>query len=111
MMKRLKLWWKNRRRRFKVSRIVLVDSMTRIPASIGADVYLVRQGNFDKRLVLDCPCGCKRRIDLNMVRTQYPYWSATLAKNAISLKPSIWLTEDPCQSHFLIKSNRIKWVN
>jgi hypothetical protein len=52
------------------SLVVVVESMTAIPAQIGADLYLVRHEDFDKRAVLDCPCGCKRRIDLNLVRTQ-----------------------------------------
>jgi hypothetical protein len=111
MMNGLKRWWKNLRRRSKITRVVVVDSMTAIPAGIGAALYIVRQGSFDKRVVLDCPCGCWRRIDLNMVRTQDPYWSASLKKNSISLRPSVWLTNDACQSHFFIKSNRIEWVN
>ena len=110
MMNGLKRWWKNLRRRSKISRVVMVESMTAIPAQIGADLYLVRHGDFDKRAVLDCPCGCKRRIDLNLVRTQYPLWSAQLHRGAISLVPSIWLTTDACRSHFFIKRNKIEWV-
>jgi hypothetical protein len=111
MMNGLKRWWKNLRRRSKISRVVVVESMTAIPARIGADLYLVRQGNFDKRAVLDCPCGCGRRIDLNLVRTQYPSWSARFKKGSVSLRPSIWLTDDLCKSHFFVKHNRIEWAD
>ena len=110
-MGNLKNWWKKRRRRSKVGRVIAVESMTAIPAKIGADIYLVRQGDFDKRAVLDCPCGCKRRIDLNLVRTQYPVWAVVSKKGSLSLNPSIWLKDDACKSHFFIKCNKIEWVN
>jgi len=111
MIERLKTWWKKHRRRYKITRVLVVNSMTAIPERIGTDLYLVRKGDFCKRVVLNCPCGCKRRIDLNMVRTHKPSWTAKLEKGTISLNPSIWLPEDPCQSHFFIKYNTIEWVN
>jgi hypothetical protein len=111
MMNRLKRWWRNLRRRSKISRVVVVESMTVIPAQIGSDLYLVRQGDFDKRAVLDCPCGCGRRIDLNLVCAQNPSWSAQLRRGSISLRPSIWLTDDACKSHFFVKQNKIEWVD
>jgi len=110
MMDFLKRWWKRFRRRSTVGRVVIIDSMTSVPAKLGSDVYFVRQGNFDKRVVFICPCGCGRRIDLNLVRTQHPSWSAHLRNGQISISPSVWLTADPCQSHFFIKNNKVEWA-
>ena len=106
----LSKWWHELRRRNKVGKVMIVASMTDIPKSIDAKVYLVRQGTFDKRIVFNCPCGCQRRIDLNLVATQRPSWHITVRKNKLSLKPSVWLTADPCQSHFFINDSRIDWV-
>jgi len=111
MINGLKRWWRNLRRRSKISRVEVVESMTVIPAQIGSELYLVRQGDFDKRAVLDCPCGCGRRIDLNLVVTRNPSWSAEFKKGSISLRPSVWLTEDACKSHFFIRHNKIEWVD
>ena len=110
MIHSLRTWWK-RLRAEKIKRVVIVDSMTAVPTACASDLYLVRHGSFDKRAVFDCPCGCGRRIDLNLVQTQHPSWSAKLRNGRITLAPSIWLTADPCRSHFFVRNSKIEWAD
>jgi Family of unknown function (DUF6527) len=105
----VKRWWKHFHRGKKIGRVVVVDSMTSVPEEIGGDLYLVRRDGHDKRVVLNCPCSCGRRIDLSLVASERPHWTIKMNKNKFSLYPSVWLTSDPCQSHFVIRDNKIKW--
>lgn len=107
----LSSWWKLlwRRRRFR--RVMVVESMTAVPERLGANIYLVRRGGMDRRVVLACPCKCGRKIDLNLVSSSHQAsWSATFENGKLSLQPSVWLRSDPCHSHFFIRNSRVHWV-
>jgi len=110
IFRKIKVWWRRVRRRRRFVRVLVVESMTEIPSDPGADIYVVRRGGLERRLVISCPCRCKRRIDVNLIAGRDPYWSLKLSGKRISLHPSIWLRSDPCQSHFFIRENRVIWV-
>jgi hypothetical protein len=107
---KIKTWWKHLRRRHRFARVLLVESMTAVPAGAGADIYIVRRGGLDRRAVLSCPCRCGRRIDVSLVPSENAYWTAQLKNGGISLYPSIWLCADPCKSHFFVRDSKVVWV-
>ncbi len=103
-------WWRRLWRRQAYKRLLLVESMTEVPERVGADIYVVRRGGLDRRVVLSCPCRCGRRIDLNLATNQAPHWSVAVHQGRVSIDPSIWLRKDQCQSHFFVRGNRVLWV-
>lgn len=56
-----------------------------------------------------CPCGCKNLVQLNLLKEANPFWSYTIKKDKISIRPSIWRIRG-CKSHFILKNGRILWV-
>ncbi|MGJ5814466.1 DUF6527 family protein [Paludibaculum fermentans] len=59
---------------------------------------------------MNCPCRCKRRIDVSLSGTEEPHWTVELDGGSITLWPSIWLRQDSCQSHFFVRGGKIIWV-
>jgi Family of unknown function (DUF6527) len=54
-----------------------------------------------------CCCGCGTRIVTPLRETDY---RLTERQGLVSLHPSIGNWNYPCQSHYLIKSNRVIWA-
>lgn len=54
-----------------------------------------------------CCCGCGTKIVTPLRKTEY---QLTERKGLISLHPSIGNWNHPCQSHYLIKDNRVVWA-
>jgi hypothetical protein len=106
----LRRLWKELRKRRSVGRVIIVESMNDIPLEIRADIYLVQRGGVDKRAVMTCPCRCGRRIDVSLVGRDEPHWTAQMGGGKISLLPSVWLRQDPCQSHFFVRDGKFIWV-
>lgn len=84
--------------------------MTEVPENLGADLYVVRRQGLDRRAVFACPCRCGRRIDLSLMKGDWPHWSLDNSKGKVTLRPSVWLRADSCSSHFFVRENRIVWV-
>jgi hypothetical protein len=103
--------WRHFRRRRKLQKVVFVESMNDVPESVGATLYVVYRSGQYRRAVLQCPCRCGRRIDLNLNAHQFPHWTAKTRKGVVTLSPSIWVPIDACGSHFFVRQNRIEWVN
>jgi hypothetical protein len=106
--KLLDLWQKMRRRR-RVARVVWVGSMSEVPRRLGGDLYIVA-GIKPKWAVLECPCRCGDRIDVNLMQSRRPCWAVTMTGKEITLNPSLWMPTEKCGSHFLIRKNQIAWV-
>jgi hypothetical protein len=103
-------WWERLRTTRSLQRVVLIESMTELPATLASNLYVVRRAGYDRRAVFNCPCRCGRRIDLNLVRSHSPYWSLILTKGKATIHPSVWLEGEPCQSHFFIRDSKVVWV-
>ena len=54
-----------------------------------------------------CPCGCKERIELNLVDDVRPYWQIS-GDDRVSIKPSV-NKRDGCKSHFFITNGKVIW--
>jgi hypothetical protein len=58
-------------------------------------------------VVHKCCCGCGREVVTPLSPTD---WSLTFDGKSISLHPSIGNWSLPCQSHYWITQNRVKWA-
>ena len=105
---KLSLWqWIRRRRRLK--RVAHVDSMNDLPAHLGSSLFVIGHSN-PKWVVLECPCRCGRRIDVNLMRGRCPRWRISESTRGATLAPSLWMPSNQCGSHFFVRENRIIWV-
>lgn len=101
--------WRGLRRRKRIDRVVQVESMSAVPKKLGGDLYIVG-GSKPKWAVLDCPCRCGDRIDVNLMASRYPVWELTRHGHEVTLHPSLWQPKEKCGSHFWLRRNRIHWV-
>jgi hypothetical protein len=73
-------------------------------------IYIIGQTENTWLIIMECPCGCKSNIQLNLLEEFRPCWRFKIDKNKmISIYPSIW-RKVGCKSHFWIKSGQIIWV-
>jgi hypothetical protein len=108
-LKRIVDLWKGLRRRKRLKKAVWVDSRQDLPARVGAKIYVVGSEK-PKWVVLECPCGCGERIDVNLMAARLPAWKLSSKDGMVTLWPSLWMPREKCGSHFWIKNNRIIWV-
>lgn len=56
-----------------------------------------------------CPCGCKERIELNLLKAARPCWDVAVHQDGTaSLSPSVW-RQKGCESHFFLRNGFIRW--
>lgn len=61
-------------------------------------------------LAFNCPCGCKKLIQLNLIKEASPCWKFKISnRHKISISPSIWATSG-CKSHFLLKQGKVEII-
>ena len=87
----------------------LVRGMSDVPTRLG-DVAYVVGGDSPKWLVISCPCGCGRRIDVNLMRSLAPHWTLVQGEEGLTVHPSLWQPNTSCGSHFWIRGGRVFWV-
>lgn len=72
-------------------------------------VYLAGEGDDLWAAALQCPCGCKDVIELNMLAQVRPRWMVDEhADGTVTLTPSVW-RQKGCLSHFILRQGRIVW--
>jgi len=54
-----------------------------------------------------CCCGCGVKIVTPLKPTD---WALTVTNGAVSLHPSVGNWNHPCQSHYVIRNNRVLWA-
>ena len=54
-----------------------------------------------------CCCGCGRTVSTPLSPVQ---WRITYDGQCVSLHPSVESDGFPCESHYVIRSNRVDWV-
>jgi hypothetical protein len=73
-------------------------------------LYLESHGGVDRRLHIDCPCGCGDLFSLNLLEEQRPYWSLTWHRDGtLSVIPLVW-NRWGCGSCFFIETGKVRWV-
>lgn len=110
LMRGLKKAWRRLRRRRRITSVIQLESMNELPSRLSPAFYIVGKPR-PKWVVMSCPCGCGERIDANLMQTRKPYWKLDMTSKGISLWPSLWLPKDQCGSHFIVRRNRIIWVD
>ncbi|MGC2468025.1 MAG: DUF6527 family protein [Candidatus Acidiferrum sp.] len=109
LLKQIENVWKKLKRRKRLEKVLWVESRGDLPTRIGAKLYVVGT-EIPKWVVLDCPCGCGERIDVNLMAARRPAWEFTAKDGKATLWPSLWMPREKCGSHFWIRKNRIIWV-
>lgn len=95
------------RRERRLSTAIVDD----IPETVRDDtVYLVGENGHYWCVILECPCGCRALVQLNLLKSTKPVWTYHFDEaQALSLRPSVWRTEG-CRSHFFLRQGRIEGV-
>jgi hypothetical protein len=98
------------RRRKRISNIRYIPSMTDLPSRLGSTLFVVEKAGSPRWAVLQCPCRCGDRIDINLMSSSRFRWRLLVRNSRVTISPSIWRPLDRCGSHFLIIDNHIRWV-
>ncbi len=101
--------WRRLRRRTRLGSVKRAPSMSALPTRLGADLYVIGEST-PKWAILECPCRCGERIDVNLMRNRSPHWTLALKADRATLAPSLWMPDTKCGSHFFVRGNRIVWV-
>lgn len=101
--------WKQLRRRRQFSRIVRLKSRDKLPDRLGKALFIIGDP-VEKWVILECPCRCGERIEVNLMKSRSPHWDFVLEDGKVSLRPSLWVPSERCGSHFWITGSRINWV-
>lgn len=105
----LKYWRTKKFKRavlFEYKSLVYVSSMSEIPnEKLGDKIYIIERGNINRWLVFDCPRGHNKRIEVNLMKSHYPFWKAQIYKGKISLSPSVAVDDGNCDCHFWLEDN------
>lgn len=101
--------WRRLRRRRRYDGVKRVATMHDVPKRLGGSVYVVGL-NTPKWVVIECPCRCGSRIDVNLMRNREPNWKLAVSKEGATLAPSLWMPLNKCGSHFFVRRNRVVWV-
>jgi hypothetical protein len=109
LLEKSKAFWRKLRRRRRFKSVIRVESRGELPKKLGAAIYIV--GNeTPKWAVVDCPCRCGERIDVNLMHARRPAWHLVVKHGKATLQPSLWVPSEKCGSHFWVRENRIIWV-
>src|SRR6266542_2274419 len=74
------------------------------------EIAFVAESSRLKWLVLLCPCGCGDRISANLMKTHGPFWAVKFENDgSVYVRPSFWVTEDRCGSHFILRKGQVQW--
>ena len=97
-------------RRKAISRVIHISSMSQLPKRLGAAAFVVEKAGTPRWVVLECPCRCGARIDVNLMKTARPHWNLSFECERITISPSLWQPRERCGSHVLVRQNKIRWV-
>lgn len=88
-------------------RIRIMDD---IPEEVDSKtIFVVGDSNHPQYVVFLCPCGCGRRIELNLNPESSPRWKLKWhLLGTVSLSPSVW-RKSGCWSHFFLKHSKVLW--
>lgn len=72
-------------------------------------LVVVRDGEIDKWVCFQCPCGCGEKIQLPLSKARRPRWMAeTDWFSRPSLEPSVRQTAG-CRAHFWVRKGKVEW--
>ena len=91
---------------FPITRGYRVRVIDDIPEDIQSEiVYIIGTPSNPQYAIFLCPCGCSRKVELNLNTSSRPCWSIKWhLTGTISFAPSIWRKQG-CRSHFFFKKS------
>jgi hypothetical protein len=95
----------------KYEHVRFADSMSDVPDDPGASIFVVGHPSSPKWVVFQCPCNSEHRLQVPLMKSAHPRWTLDIRGEEASLRPSIWVNGDPCDSHFWLYRNRIQWAH
>lgn len=108
MIKRFINWLLNLFKSEKLYVAKFTDEIPDKPDNI--TIYLIENQGYCWQAVMICPCGCKKQLNMNLMKDYHPHWQYKInSKNIITLNPSINRTVG-CKSHFFVKQGKIIWA-
>ena len=73
-------------------------------------VYIVGADGYDWSAAMQCPGGCGKTLEMNLLPDVKPVWKLTEhANRTVSLRPSVWL-KTGCGCHFVLTEGKVKWA-
>jgi Family of unknown function (DUF6527) len=89
-----------------------IEHHEELPVNLkGKILYVLGEKNTPWSTAMLCPCGCKEKIQLSLLKDEHPSWEIYSTElNKTSLKPSIW-RQKGCKSHFFFTNNEIIWCD
>ena len=102
--------WRWVRRRRRLGPVRHVASMNDLPKRLGSELFVVGEVK-PKWVVIECPCRCGERIDVNLMTNRRPHWRLSESVGGATLAPSLWMPETKCGSHFFVRNNHVQWVS
>jgi hypothetical protein len=73
-------------------------------------VYIVGDDGYNWSAAMQCPGGCGKTLEMNLLPDAHPVWEITEQPNrVVSLHPSVWL-KTGCKCHFILQNGRIRWA-
>lgn len=109
-MKRALLWWRALVARFAPCRSLKIMQGDTLPAYLPRrNLVLMRDGDDDWSVGLQCPCGCGERLEMMVLKGVPPRRDVkTDNRGRPTLHPSVWLRTG-CRSHFSVRRGKILW--
>jgi len=73
-------------------------------------VYILGGAKNPFLAVIQCPCGCKELLHMNLLISRDPCWKLFVEDDSsITFKPSLW-KKTGCRSHFHLINGMVRWV-
>jgi hypothetical protein len=101
-------WFKKEDPAFKYGAPVYISSLAELPEELGTSIFVIGNKKKNKWVVFKCPDNCGRRVEVNLMKTKTPNWSAKIKRKKISLSPSIIVKD--CNAHFWLVESKIFWA-
>lgn len=104
--------WRALKERVLPSRQVRQVEGDALPASLPwRDLVVLKDGGEYWSVAMNCPCGCRQRIELPVLPEVRPRWTLSLdRRDRPSLHPSVAMREG-CKSHFWLRHGRVVWCD
>ena len=107
---KLKIWFRKLWHQYGPKRqLIIVEGDTPPKHLSTKHLYLARDDGEDWSIAMQCPCGCKDRLEMMLIKEVKPHWSLKTLDTAYpTLHPSVW-RKSGCGAHFWVKNGRIHW--
>lgn len=97
--------WFSKKDKPTFKNVVYVQSLADVPQKTESDIFVVSESGINKWVVFQCPNKCGKRVEVNLMRSRYPYWTVKIRKKKVSLYPSVVVQD--CGAHFWLTDSKV----